>query len=376
MSEYQYYEWLAIDRALDDTALREVQQLSSHMDHATPTSAVVTYSYGDFKHDPIKVLARHFDAFLYTANWGTRTLAFRFPKDAPALASLVAYLIPDRIELETHGKFRVLSFQVDNEDGDWIEEYEDDSDGTLGTLAGIRRQIALGDYRALYLMWLFVMQRHNAINDEDDDAIPAEPPVPPGLGSLDAGLTAFRDFFGVDPHLVTAAAQDSPAVTEVSRTDVKAAIAKLPRAACDDLLLRLYDEEPQLSVTLRQRLFGAPAQPNSKIPHRSASELLASARRIEEQVKQREQARAQVARIKMLDKLAARENEAWQEVAENLDRKSAAGYTAAVQLLVDLRDMAQHKGTQRAFEAQLSKIRAKYGKSRVFETRLEKAGLV
>ena len=154
MSEYQYYEWLAIDRALDGAGLREVQQLSSHMDHVTPTSAVVTYSYGDFKHDPLKVLVRHFDAFLYTANWGTRTLAFRFPKASLTVANLSAYLMTDRVELENHGKYQVLSFHLDNNDGDWIEEYEDDSDGTLGTLAGIRRQIALGDYRALYLMWL------------------------------------------------------------------------------------------------------------------------------------------------------------------------------------------------------------------------------
>ena len=240
------------------------------MDHVTPTSAVVTYSYGDFKHDPLKVLARHFDAFLYTANWGTRILAFRFPKDSPALASLSAYLIPDRVELETHGKVCVLSFHVDNEDGDWIEDDEDGGDSTLGALAGVRRQISLGDYRALYLMWLCALQRENALeNDEDyDDAydggLPEEPPIPPGLSSLDASLTAFRDFFGVDPHLVTAAAQDSPVVTEVSRAEVKAAIAKLSRTACDGLLLRLFDEEPQLSVTLRQHLFGTSSQPKSK----------------------------------------------------------------------------------------------------------------
>ena len=142
----------------------------------------------------------------------------------------------DRVELENHGKYQVLSFHLDNNDGDWIEEYEDDSDGTLSTLAGIRRQITLGDYRALYLMWLAALQREGASEtDEDyDDAydgeLPDEPPIPPGLGSLDASLTAFRDLFGIDPHLVTAAALESPTVTEVSRTEVKAdsGVASLP----------------------------------------------------------------------------------------------------------------------------------------------------
>jgi hypothetical protein len=385
MSEYQYYEWLAIDQALDGAGLREVKQLSSHMDHVTPTNAVVTYSYGDFKHDPIKVLALHFDAFLYTSNWGTRTLAFRFPKDSFNMANLSGYLMTDSVELEKHGKYQVLSFHIDNENGDWIEEYEDDSDGTLSTLAGVRRQIALGDHRALYLMWLAALQREGAseTNEDYDDAydgeLPDEPPIPPGLGSLDASLTAFCDFFGIDPHLVTAAAQDSPAVTDISRADVKAAIAKLSRATCDGLLLRLFEEEPQLGVKLRQQLFGAPSVPKKKarqMPGRSAAELLQSAKRIAEQAKQREKARVQAARIKALEKLATTSDEAWREVAELLDRKTAAGYTGAVKLLVDLRDMAQHKGTPQVFERQLTKIRAKYGKSRVFETRLAKAGLV
>jgi hypothetical protein len=385
MSEYQYYEWLAIDQALDSAGLREVQRLSSHMDHVTPTSAVVTYSYGDFKHDPIKVLVRHFDAFLYTSNWGTRTLAFRFPKDTPTLANLSEYLMTDSVELEKHGKYQVLSFHIDYENGSWIDEYEDDSDGTLSTLAGVRRQIALGDYRALYLMWLAALQRESGseTNEEYDDAydgeLPDEPPIPPGLASLDASLTAFRDFFGIDPHLVTAAAQDSPAVTDISRADVKAAIAKLSRATCDGLLLRLYEEEPQLGVKLRQQLFGAPSPSKKKArqtPGRNAIELLETAKRITEQAKQREKARVHAARIKALEKLATRADEAWREVVELLDRKTAAGYSGAVNLLVDLRDMAQHKGTSQAFERQLTQIRAKYGKSRVFQTRLAKAGLV
>ncbi len=375
MSEYQYYEWLAIDRALDETGLREVQRLSSHMDHVTPSGAVVTYSYGDFKHDPLKVLARYFDAFLYTSNWGTRTLAFRFPKDAPALANLSAYLIPDRVELESHGSVLVLSFQVDNEDAGWGDEYDDDRDGALGALAGVRRQIALGDYRALYLMWLCTLQRGEH-EDENDEAL-AEPPIPAGLGELDASLSAFCDFFAIDSHLVAAAAQGSAAKADVSRAEVKAAIAKLPRVTCDTLLLRLYDEEPQLDVKLRQQLFGAPTLTKSQQPSgRTAAELLKSARRIATQAEQREKARGLAARIKVLEQLAAREGSAWFEVAKMLDQKTAAGYTAATQLLVDLRDMAQHKNTLRAFEDRLSTIRGKYGKSRAFEERLSKAGLV
>ena len=79
MSEYQYYEWQTMDRALTATEQAEVNKLSSHID-VTSTRAVVTYNWGDFKHDPMQVLARTFDAFLYYANWGCQRLAFRSPR--------------------------------------------------------------------------------------------------------------------------------------------------------------------------------------------------------------------------------------------------------------------------------------------------------
>lgn len=79
MSEYQYYEWQTLDRPLTPEEREAVSKLSSHID-VTSSQAVVTYSWGDFKHDPIQVLARYFDAFIYLANWGSKRLAFRFPR--------------------------------------------------------------------------------------------------------------------------------------------------------------------------------------------------------------------------------------------------------------------------------------------------------
>lgn len=36
MSEYQYYEWLAVDRPLTEEEMEEVNGLSSHMDVSRP----------------------------------------------------------------------------------------------------------------------------------------------------------------------------------------------------------------------------------------------------------------------------------------------------------------------------------------------------
>ena len=66
MSEYQYYERQAVDRLLTDAEQEAVRNLSSHIE-VSSSRAVVTYSYGDFKHDPRTVLMRFFDAHLYLA---------------------------------------------------------------------------------------------------------------------------------------------------------------------------------------------------------------------------------------------------------------------------------------------------------------------
>jgi hypothetical protein len=78
MSEYQYYEWQTLERPLTAAEQAAVNGRSSHID-VTSSQAIVTYNWGDFKHDPLKVLAKYFDAHLYITNWGTRRLAFRFP---------------------------------------------------------------------------------------------------------------------------------------------------------------------------------------------------------------------------------------------------------------------------------------------------------
>jgi len=78
VSEYQYYEFRAVDRPLDERALRTLRALSTRAD-ITPTSFVNTYNWGDFKGDPDALMEKCFDAFVYVANWGTRRFVLRLP---------------------------------------------------------------------------------------------------------------------------------------------------------------------------------------------------------------------------------------------------------------------------------------------------------
>ena len=150
MSEYQYYEWQTIDRPLSDKERAEVNKLSSHIE-VSSTGAWVEYSWGDFKHDPKQVLVRHFDAFLFMANWDSRELMFRFPKALLDRPLVEPYCLDYCVELHAVGDYWILSIGLgdDQSDLEWIEGSD-----WLSALAPLRNDILLGDTRPLYLAWL------------------------------------------------------------------------------------------------------------------------------------------------------------------------------------------------------------------------------
>lgn len=369
MSEYQYYEWQTIDRPLTASEQREVGGLSSHMDTVTSTQAIVTYSWGDFKHDPQKVLLKYFDAFLYDSNFGTRQLMFRLPKSLVDVASIQPYLFEDRIMLEAHGKYFVLEIQI-NEESDFFEWIE--SDSVLGQLTPLREQLLQGDTRMLYLAWLKVISM-----DEDMEEEP-EPPVPTGLKKLNASLQAFADFFEIDPHLISAAAVASQKAESAPEPDLEAAIAKLTRAESDAWLLQIVRGEPGAVLALKKKLThsigGKPSSPPP--PKRSAEELFEQAEKIGVEANRKAQAEAERQRIQGLEKLAQAEESVWANVESLLSQKRSSTYNEATRLLGELRDMSEYKQRQSKFAERFQSIRERYGKSAALVDRFRRAGLM
>jgi hypothetical protein len=85
VSEYQYYEFLALDRPLSTAEQAEVRQLSTRA-RITATSFTNEYHWGDFRGSPDELMRRYYDAHLYFANWGTHRVMFRLPRAALARA--------------------------------------------------------------------------------------------------------------------------------------------------------------------------------------------------------------------------------------------------------------------------------------------------
>jgi hypothetical protein len=116
MSEYQYYEFQAIDRPLTERQIRELRRCSSRAS-ITSTRFVNHYEWGDFKGDPSDWMAKYFDAFLYVANWGTRELMLRFPSGVLELATAKDYC-RGAASAKSMGDFVILDFLSDDEPGD------------------------------------------------------------------------------------------------------------------------------------------------------------------------------------------------------------------------------------------------------------------
>jgi len=90
MSEFQSYQFKAIDKALTNAECKAISSWSSRTE-ASSRSASFTYHYGNFPKNEEKVLIQYFDAFLYMANWGTRRLMFKFPPSLIDIERLEAY---------------------------------------------------------------------------------------------------------------------------------------------------------------------------------------------------------------------------------------------------------------------------------------------
>ncbi|MGB9439995.1 MAG: hypothetical protein WCB15_18750 [Desulfobacterales bacterium] len=58
MSEYQYYEFTAVDKPLNEKEMQSLRNISSRA-QITPTSFVNEYHWGDFKGNPLKLVEKY-----------------------------------------------------------------------------------------------------------------------------------------------------------------------------------------------------------------------------------------------------------------------------------------------------------------------------
>lgn len=277
MSEYQYYEFLALDRPLTTAEQAEVGRLSTRAT-ITATSFTNEYHWGDFRGSPHELMELYYDAHLYFANWGTRRVMFRLPRPLldPELAA--QYGVDPQVTVSATPDHVILDIYSDDEPG-----YDDeDLQVSLSAVVGARSELADGDLRPLYLAWLSgygAWERDEDAFDDEDEGI-AEPPVPAGLRTLTASQHALADFLRIDADLLDVAAETSPALPKVRHDPgaLAARIAALPASEKDRLLGLVAADQATLARRELLRGFrGQPGDDSKSPPRRTVAELLDTA---------------------------------------------------------------------------------------------------
>ena len=151
MSECQYYEFRAVDRALSEPEIDKLARLRH--DRLSKHGFCVEYNYGDFPREPRELLLEHFDAFVYAASWAHRRFMLRMPRRLFDIESAREYAAETCLAIEDRGDCVILSFE-------WHEEGSGEEDGPrrMPELVPVRAALIAGDRRPLYLGWLLGVQ--------------------------------------------------------------------------------------------------------------------------------------------------------------------------------------------------------------------------
>jgi hypothetical protein len=269
VSEYQRYEFLAIDRKLTPADQAELRKITSR---ATITASRLfnEYQWGDFKGDPRALVERFFDIFAYWANWGTNTWILKVPDEVVAWRDAKKYLVSDLASVRRWRGSLFMEFMSQDEGSDDWMNYE--NDGVVAAMVQARTELMSGDHRLLYLGWLMSVQEFEVAPDKPS------PPIPPGLGQLSPALTTLQEFLRVDARLIEAAAEFSDPEPRFDPEALDAWIGTLPIEECREIVrgLLIDGTAPSRHALLRRfRAAGGQTAPVRRTP--TPRELMRSA---------------------------------------------------------------------------------------------------
>ncbi|MDP9428624.1 MAG: hypothetical protein M3Q47_06975 [Actinomycetota bacterium] len=207
---------------------------------------------------------------------------------------------------------------------------------------------------------------------------------------MSAALSMVVDFLRIDPDLLAVAAERSaPTSVDDTLTELLAWLAQLPVASKDAFLLQVArGDGPKVRAELLAGCRRAAASVGAgDVAGRTAEELLAQSwrrrehrrRAAQEQAQRRAAERRRAAgraRETYLSELAGRQDRAWQEVLELVERRTAADYDTAVALLHDLGEVCRREGTSEMFADRVQQLRREQRRKISFLQRLDRLGVV
>lgn len=382
MSEYQYYEFAAIDQPLTRADMTKLRAVSTRAE-ITPTGFVNHYEWGDLKADPADWMRRYFDAFVYTANWCSCRLALRVPLKTFTKSELKPFATRHSLRIEASDGHWIIDWSLD-ESEDYDRFGVDDGNGWMRRLVPLRDELLRGDLRPLYLGWLAAA----AGGELGDGAL--EPEVPPGLSKLSPPQQALVEFLEIDPEMLAAAAAGSARVSKVDSAQAARMDAWLNEWSRDEMavVLKLMAEgqgrEAERQVRSRHAAWLKAQRPSSTSSalRRSVGELRelgksTSGVRLEREAKERakQDAERRQQHEAYLRLLMADVDKRWAAIDAHVQRGSASGYEQAVRGLKELAEGYAITSTPKEFDRALRRMLVRHATRGALMRRLTDAGL-
>jgi len=380
MSEYQYYEFLAIDRPLTAEEMSALRRLSTRA-HITPVSFTNEYHWGDFKGNPDELMKRYFDAHVYVANWMTAIFMVRVPTEAILKKTAEAMAMNRVLDFDATPTHWLITWRLE-ESVDDDRFGAEDGRGWMARLTPVRDELLRGDIRSLYIGWLAAVTRHMVEDDE------LEPLSVEGLGNLTTAQQALAEFLEVDDDLLVGVGIGSPVQHSEApwQRQLDDWLGGLPRAEVVALLKQLLEGQGQkVERTLKNRFLAwqrGLQGDMAETPLRPMKELWKNAEAVkkirlerEKQEQERLTTKRRLERDAYLKALANNFPEAWKAVQQKVERGSGLAYDEACRALVDLSEAYSAHASRSAFRQELSKFMAEHVRRKALVQRLVKAGI-
>ena len=374
MSEYQYYEFAAVDGPISDQGLRYARGCSSRA-NVSRVRWQNTYNFGDFSGSVVTLL-KYYDAHFYIANWGTVSLGLAFPKGAISPKAIKPYLWGGEkyeytLTVEEIGNRCIVWWERNDEGGgEWIE-----GEGLIDQLIGVREELMRGDYRALFLGWLADFNPDEWRQPEDGTVV--MPPIPAGLDHLSPALEALIEHFPVDRAALAVAAAMSRAGTS-NRIPISAVLERLSLSETRALLARVAEGGGARVMAELNRLtfprapipvgkatrctdFAAKTIETREAQHKKDAEAAAAKRQREAELRKRH-----------LVSVMQRADRIWSGLDPLMDQKIASAYDQAATQLEELRDAYAQAGDVGGFQQKLRGFRLQYSNRPAMLRRIDK----
>jgi len=378
MSEYQYFEFAAIDRPLTDGEMAALRAVSTRA-VITPSGFVNHYEWGGLKADPLDWMRRYFDAFVYLADWAHCRFALRLPRDMFGKAELKPFGVKQSLTIDASEDHWILDWSLEGSDN-FDRFAEDDGRGWMGRLVPLRDELIRGDQRSLYLGWLA-----GAAKGEVPETT-LEPTVPAGLSQLSAAQNALAAFLEIDADIIAAAAIGSADASDRPES-VDAWLQSLSPDELRSMLksiVRADRPNPQREVASRYRAWHRQHAPQAapEARRRSVAELRSLAvpageerRRRDALAREQQAAARRTQRDAQLRLLMSDVDKRWLALHQQAERGSASAYEQAVRALSDLAEAYAIVSDRKTFDRELRRFLVRHAKRGALLRRLTEAGL-